>query len=285
MKSLNEWPLDGVSVFLAIIAILAAIIIVPYFDKSSKAATIRPDGVALMRPSFLGNVYTVAFLGFCVVLTIILSKTGQCSKMTDAENLENQRIGYLVTGCFWLGSLWYCYAQYMPRYSFDWNKIRVKTPFSEKTYLWSYFKGFGYNIKGGYYDFGIQGKFYVPNYHNGVMQLNALAASHLIDLKSPITQAADDEHLALLRDKTVRVYILGMGADYSRKIHEMFCATIISAERDFIIMRKDNGEEFKVLSNLNSFCPAMDFEPWVWDIDPFSEAEETDFIALFHSKQ
>lgn len=131
---MSNWPLDGIIVFVLLVAGLICLIGHPLLNLRKSAPDVPDaDGTIHMKP--LPSTYAVCagtvLVSLCV--TYAAAQAGACFNMTAAENAQNRLIGLGLAAAFWLSSAYMFYLLLFTRFRFDRQRIYGRTPLAGET--------------------------------------------------------------------------------------------------------------------------------------------------------
>jgi len=261
VKDFSAWPQDGLIVFIGCVVGLICLLGARLADRPAFHEARQEGDSFRMRP-----LPSSAVTGFGLILSVVLV-TYAVSKAHPQSH--NQQVGMCVALGFWLIAIYFVYANFLVRYSFNAEGFCVvNTLLGAKRFPWASLVGLGHE-KGNPILYFSQQAYRFPYALSGRRQLVCLVDSQVLRMTAPLLPVYDASTLRELIGKSGLVNLLQCDATNHPTLLRSRVGTLDSVRPDTVTIRFEDGTTFEASANLRSIRPGNRKSAWIasWYVD------------------
>jgi len=247
VQDFSRWPLDGRIAFIVCVIALACLVGARLADRPATHRARREGDFFRMCPLPSHGVTGVGLL-----LTIVVITYG----VTQARShTPHQWAGILVAAAFWICGLYFLYASYLVRYSFNADCFHVTHVLrGPRTFPWSTLEGID-DRNGDPILFFKEGSYRLPYGLSGRRQLVCLVDSQVLHMQAPLLPAYDANILRQLIGTTGAVNLHQADPEHHPSLLSSREGTIEAVDTEVITIRFADGTRLDACANLRSIRP------------------------------
>jgi hypothetical protein len=261
VQDFSRWPLDGRIAFIVCVIALVCLLGARLADRPATHRARREGDLFRMRP-----LPSHAVTGLGLILAILLITYGVSQARAHSPNLWT---GMLVAAAFWLCGLYFLYANYCVRYSFNSDCFHVAHVLrGARTFPWKTLEGLDHR-HGDPILYFKDGAYRLPYGLSGRRQLVCLVDSQVLHMQTPLLPAYDANILRQLVGKTGLVNLHQADEEHHPNLLSSRAGTIETVGTEVVTIRFDDGTRLDACANLRSIRPGNRTADWIasWYVD------------------